>query len=138
MTDLLTYDALLTGVYSKLPKKKARDGRFEVPIADSIVIGIRTTIKNFEQLCSYLRRTPSDLARYLSKELAVPAVTDGPRLVLAGKFSNRAINERIAGYVRERVLCKECGKPDTSLEQIDRNLYTIKCEACGAKATVRV
>jgi translation initiation factor 2 subunit 2 len=138
MTDLLTYDTLLTGVYAKLPKKKARADRFEIPIADSIVIGIRTTIKNFDAICAYLRRQPADVAKYFFKELAVPGVIEGPRLVLAGKFSNRAINERLAGFVRERVLCKECGKPDTELTQIDRNLYSLKCEACGAKATVRV
>ncbi len=138
MTDLLTYDALLTGVYSKLPKKKVRDGRFEIPIADSMVAGIRTTIKNFDQICSYLRRKPEDIAKYLFKELAVPGVIEGPRLVLSGKFSNRAINERLAGFVRQRVLCKECGKPDTQLEQIDRNLYSLACEACGAKSNIRV
>jgi translation initiation factor 2 subunit 2 len=34
------------------------------------------------------------------------------------------------------VLCRECGKPDTRLERVER-VYVIRCEACGARASVR-
>ncbi len=135
--ETLSYEKLLDGLYEKLPKKKAGGERFEIPVADAVIIGVKTTVRNFDSICVKLRRKPDELAKYLSKELAVPAVFEGPRLVLQGKFAQRAIQERLNSYVRERVLCKECGKPDTNLVQVDRNVWSLKCEACGAKSTVR-
>ncbi len=137
MAEEFVYENLLDRLYEKLPKKKAGGERFEMPIVDSFVAGPKTIVRNFDAICARIRRTAEDLAKYFSKELAVPAGFDGPRLALSGKFSQRALQERLNSYVRERVLCKECGKPDTGLVQIDRNVWALKCEACGAKSTVR-
>lgn len=131
------YEQLLEQIYASLPKREAKSERFEVPPADVLVTGNKTLIKNFDAICAYVRRKPPQVAKYLSKELAAPGVIEGQRLVLQGKFSARSVNERIQGYVKLFVLCKECGKPDTNLVQVERNVYALKCEACGAKSPVR-
>jgi translation initiation factor 2 subunit 2 len=46
------------------------------------------------------------------------------------------INQKVEQYVKEFVLCKECGKPDTELSKEDRMSF-VKCLACGAKHSVR-
>ena len=131
------YNKLLDELFDKLPKKKVSNSRFEVPPADTVVAGSKTTIKNFDAICSYVRHKPADVAKYLLKELAVPGVVDGGKLVIQGKFSQRSVADRLNRYVTSRVLCKECGKPDTSLTPVERNVYSMQCEACGARSTVR-
>ncbi|MBI3588363.1 translation initiation factor IF-2 subunit beta [Candidatus Micrarchaeota archaeon] len=131
------YDSLLNDLYSKLPKKKTSGERFELPVADVAVVGAKTTIRNFDAICSHLRRDPKEVAKYLFKELAIPGAFEGNRLVLQGRVGPKPINDRIASYVKDRVLCKECGRPDTDLAQVERNVYALKCQACGAKSSVR-
>ncbi len=133
-----TYELMLDELYAKLPKKAARSERWEVPIADVQTIGTKTTVKNFEQICAYIRRSPQDVSKYLFKELAVPGVLEGPRLVLQGRISPRAVNERISTYVKEAVFCKECGKPDTNIVGTERAVRMLQCEACGARSPLRV
>lgn len=128
---------MLDEAYASLPKKQAKDGRFEIPLADVLIAGSKTTVKNFDAICAYIRRKPTQVAKYLFNELAAPGVIEGTRLVLQGKFAARAVSERVQNYVKLFVLCKECGKPDTNLVQIERNVYALQCEACGAKSPVR-
>ena len=92
-----------------------------------------------EQLRRVLRvRAPRpEQTKFFLKELAVPGALEGKRLALQGKFSSRAVSERAEAYVKLFVLCKECGKPDTQLQALERGLYSVKCEACGAKRSVR-
>ncbi len=131
------YEQMLDGLYAALPKRERKDVRFEVPPADVMTVGTKTTVKNFDAICAYVRRQPAQVAKYLFNELAAPGAVEEPRLVLQGKFSARAVNERLQSYVKLFVLCKECGKPDTNLVQIERNVYAMHCEACGAKSPVR-
>ncbi|OIO26741.1 translation initiation factor IF-2 subunit beta [Candidatus Micrarchaeota archaeon CG1_02_55_22] len=132
-----SYESLLERAYAKMPARQVRAERFGVPAPESLVTGSRTVVKNFDAICSYLRRKPNEVARFLLKELAVPGVVEGPRLVLQGKFSQRSIAERLAVYVKERVMCRECNRPDTNLVQLERNIFVLKCEACGASSPVR-
>jgi len=132
-----TYDQMLDELYAKLPKKQVRSDRFEIPLADVFITGSKTLVKNFDAICAYIRRQPAQVLKYLSRELAAPGVIEGQRLILQGKFSPRAVNERIASYAKLFVFCRECGKPDTNLVLLERNVYALQCEACGAKSPVR-
>ena len=128
------YLELLKRAKELLPKGVERI-RFEVPRAIVQNQGRQTFIRNFADIAKSLRREPQHVAKYLFKELAVPG-NIGQELNLQGKFSAEFINKKIDSYVKEFVICEECGKPDTGLIKTDR-LYTIKCEACGAKKPVR-
>lgn len=128
------YLELLRRAKSSLPASKAVE-RWEIPRAVVQVSGKRTTVRNFSEVAKALRRDPQHIAKYLFKELAVPG-SAGETLELQGKFGAEQINRRLEDYAKEFVLCGECGKPDTQLIKQDR-LWSLKCEACGAKRPVR-
>lgn len=137
---MYNYDQLLDNLYAKLPKKNLSTGeRFECPVVEVLNQGNNTIVKNFDGTCAKLRRTPQEVAKYLFKELAVPGeAQQGGRLLLHGKFRDRQVNEKLSHYCKTRVICSQCGKPDTHLEATgDRHVRILKCEACGAANNVR-
>jgi len=131
-----TYENLLEEAYSKVKKVESSSDRFEVPKAQGHFEGKKTYLTNFFQIASYLRRTHGHFQKFLLKELATSGQTEGERLILNNRISSTKINEKIESYIKEFVICKECGKPDTELAKEDR-LTFIKCLACGAKHSVR-
>ncbi len=133
-----SYEELLDRAYSMMPKNAGTVERFEIPIVDSFSQGSKTIIKNFDFIVETLRRDRALLIKFLSRELAVPASQEGKRLVLAGRFNDRVLNERILAFTNTYVLCKECKKPDTKLIDAGRGVKTLVCEACGARSPVKV
>jgi len=133
----MDYEKLLERGYAQIPSKTASDSRFEMPVMDAILEGNKTIIKNFDFVADRLRRKPRLLMKFLMKELAVPASIAGPRLTLQGKFSQKALNDRLKLFVDMFVLCKECGKPDTNIIEGEHGKKMLVCEACGARAPVK-
>jgi len=131
----MSYEELLKKAKSNLPKMDATK-RFEVPYAVAFTEKRFTRFKNFMEIVKKLRREPEHLAKFLFRELAVPGAIEGNELVLQGRINRSLLNNRITDYVKEYVLCKECNRPDTTLQK-DGKMIIIKCEACGAKRTVR-
>jgi len=122
--------------------KKAKKGiavhtgeRFEIPKA-VITTGKQTVIKNFSEIVKTLRRDGRHIAKFLFKELALPGTIRGNELHLQGRIVQSLIDQRINEYVKEFVICNECKKPDTGLQRIDK-VNVLKCEACGARRSVR-
>ncbi|MFH1500580.1 MAG: translation initiation factor IF-2 subunit beta [archaeon] len=131
------YENLLEEAYKRVkPITSESSERFEIPKVSGHVEGNKTIITNFSQICSYLRRKPEHLLKYLLRELATSGIIDSERLILQRKMSSARINEKIQDYVKEFVICKECQKPDTELQKEDRLMF-IHCLACGAKHSVR-
>ena len=83
-----------------------------------------------------MNRPLDHLMKYLLRELGAAGSVEGGQAVFQGKFLKATIDDRIKRYVEEFVLCKECGKPDTKIIKYER-IYMLKCEACGARASVR-
>ena len=123
-------------VKSSVPETK-KGGRFEVPSPSIYTIKRTTIIKNFSEIAKALRRDEKHFAKFLFKELAVPGTINGSEIVFSAKVPSSIIVQRVNEYVKEYVMCKECGKPDTNLH-IDAGIATIKCEACGAKRTFKI
>lgn len=130
------YAQLLKNLYSSMPEKKSSTERFEVPQAECLIQGNKTMIKNFEAICKTLRRDVKKVSKTLLKELAVPGAMQGSALIIQGKFSDKTINEKINYYVKNYVLCRECGKPDTHFEEMGRSTILV-CEVCGARRPVK-
>ena len=130
----MDYDKLLNEAYSKLKPVESKSDRFEIPKAEGFLEGNKTVISNFQQIASYIRRAPEHLAKFLLKELATSGAVEGERLVLQTKVPSSKINEKILLYAKEFVICKQCGKPDTTLET-QGNITLFHCLACGAKHT---
>jgi translation initiation factor 2 subunit 2 len=129
------YKKLLQLAVEKVPKNVSVRDRFEVPSLSVEIQKNKTIIKNFREICDVLRREPEHLSKYLSKNLATPAILEGGTLILQAVVSSEMIEKKIESYVKEFIYCKVCGKPDTKLVKEDRLLFMV-CEACGAKSSV--
>ncbi len=130
------YEKLLNRALEQIPKAVFESSRFQIPEAEVSIIGNRTIIRNFQSIVSALNRDPEHLLKYLLRELGAAGNLEGTQAVFQGKFSNNVVADRIRHYVEEFVLCRECGKPDTQLERRER-VYMLRCEACGARASMR-
>ncbi|MFZ1970625.1 MAG: translation initiation factor IF-2 subunit beta [Candidatus Nanoarchaeia archaeon] len=130
-----SYEKLLDEAFKKIKKPEGNGERFEIPKIEGHFEGKKTILTNFFQIASYIRRNPEHFQKFLLKELASSGQIEGDRLVLNQKVPSAKINQKIESYVKEFVLCKECGKPDTELVKDDRMTF-IHCLACGAKRPV--
>lgn len=132
------YDQLLDNIYEKLPEKARGKGeRFEPPKFEFFVEGNKTIIRNFSTVAVKLRRENDFLIKYLSKELAVPTALEGDRLILHRKISSDILHKKLEEFIDKYVLCKECKKPDTHIQDLGHGLRQLVCEACGAKNAIR-
>lgn len=132
----MEYEELLNSAYSKIKPLESKIDRFEIPKAEGYVEGNKTIISNFLQIASYIRRNPEQIAKFLLKELASSGAIKGDRLVLQTKIPSSRINEKIALYVKEYVICKECLKPDTEIQKQGEFAF-LHCLACGAKKPMK-
>lgn len=130
------YEEMLQEGIKKIPKHISSDVRFEAPKPQIAIAGNQTYITNFIEISNVMNRDPKHLAKYLSRELAVPVSIDGNRLMLQGKVYRNLIEKKVESYLKEYVYCNECGKPDTHLMKQERILL-LKCDACGAKQPVK-
>lgn len=133
MTD---YEKLLDETYKKVKQVSSSGERFEIPKIEGHFEGKKTILTNFFQITSHLRRKPEHFQKFILKELAASGQREGDRLVLNIKVPSEKINKKVEQYVKEFVLCRECGKPDTELIKEDRITF-VHCMACGAKHSVR-
>ena len=132
----MKYEELLDEAYKQVKKSNLSSERFEISKVEGHIEGKKTIWTNFSQIASYIRRSPEHFQKFMLKELASAGQREGDRLVLNNKIPSVKINQKIEQYVREFVLCKECGKPDTELIREDRMNF-VHCLACGAKHSVR-
>ncbi len=131
----MDYEKMLDRAYERMPKMVFEKKRFEVPKAQVSIEGNKTLVKNFNELCDVLNRSPDHLLKFLGKEMGASCRRDGSRAVFVGKFGSTTINQKIERYTRTYVLCPVCGKPDTKLVRVDR-ILVMKCMACGATSPV--
>lgn len=135
MTD---YEKLLDEAYKDIKQTDSSGQRFEIPKIEGHFEGRKTILTNFFQIASHLRREPEQFQKFILKQLATSGQKEGERLVLNNKISSTKINPKIEDYVKEFVLCKECGKPDTELvKEPSSRITLVHCLACGAKHPVR-
>lgn len=131
-----TYEELLNEAYEKIKPISSSGERFEIPKVVGHFEGKKTILTNFFQIADHIRRSPEHFQKFMLKELAASGQKEGDRFVLNMNVPSAKINQKIEQYVKEFVLCKNCGKPDTELVKEDR-LSFVKCLACGAKHSVR-
>ena len=130
-----SYEEMLESAYKKIKPIESKGIRFELPKVKSIIEGYKTIFVNFGEICNYLKRPMTHVQKFLEKELAMPGKIDGDRLIFAGKASSIKIEEKLKEYVKEFIICKECGKLDTELIKEDI-YYFVRCLVCGAKHAV--
>ncbi len=130
------YEKMLSEAMTKISKKVSKDTRLEIPSPQIMVQGNQTIITNFVEIANVLRRDPKHLSKFLFRELATPGNVNDTRLILQGKVYRNLIEKKINDYIKEFVECDECKKLDTVIIK-EKRITFLKCEACGAKETVR-
>ncbi len=131
------YERLLDRALSKASALAVQNADFVIPKVDSINEGTKTIVSNITVIADKARRKAEEIARYLSKELGVPVSIEGQRMIINGRFSYKDLDAKIANYFNTYVICKECHKPDSHLENAGRGMLYFVCEACGARYAVK-
>jgi len=132
----MNYKDLLKRARSQLPSEVLEHKRFEIPKPRSFVVGMRTTLANFKEICEALNREPHHLMKFLSGEMATAATLEGARAIFQGKFDHDTFERLIKRYTDEFVVCPVCKRPDTKIVK-ERRFFFLICEACGAKSSIR-
>jgi len=130
------YREMLKRAYSRLPPEVFERKRFEIPKPYSSVVGMRTILHNYKEICEALIRDRHHLLRFLSREMATAGSMEGARAIFQGRFSHDTLERLIKRYTDEFVICPICKRPDTKIVK-ERRFYFLICEACGAKSSVR-
>jgi len=131
-----SYEKMLNDAYSQLPSEIFKHERFEVPKPDCTILGSRTIIHNFKEICEALNRDHLHALRFLSREMATAGTIEGSRAIFQGRFDSETLKRLIERYVKEFVICPVCKRPDTKVIKKKR-LYFLLCEACGARSPIR-
>ncbi|PIO00049.1 translation initiation factor IF-2 subunit beta [archaeon CG10_big_fil_rev_8_21_14_0_10_43_11] len=134
--DESAYKQLLEKARKELPEEVFKKSRFTVPSVESFIQGKKTIFSNFAKIIDYINRDKEHVLKFLSKELATSAVIESGKAVFIGKFSGTQIADKIKKYLKEFVICTECGKPDTHMQKENRVTF-LKCAACGATRPVQ-
>lgn len=134
---MMDYDSLLDKAYAALPESSKGSERFEIPAPDTFVEGNKTIIRNFSAILQKIRAKPDHIVKFFTKEFAVPATREGERLVLHRKMRAELLNKKFDEYVKTYVICSQCGKPDTHIEDSGHRSKMLVCEACGARTAVK-
>ena len=132
----MDYEQMLAKAGHEMPQIVAEKHRFEMPKVQGYLQGNKTVISNFLQICSYFRRKPEHVLKFLLKELATPGDVRSGMLLLGTKVASAKINEKLLKYADEYVLCGDCGKPDTNIEK-EKDVTLLKCTACGSKHPIK-
>ena len=130
------YDFMLERALKKVPENVSEAVVFEVPTVQANIQGSRTVLNNFAEIADVINRPQDHLLKYLSKELATAGVVEGRRVLFQGRFGMTQLNSKVGNYVKEYVLCRQCGRHDTKLMHEGR-IWFVKCMACGAREPVK-
>lgn len=132
----MNYEDMLNEGKKKLPKIQAEGDRFKIPEVDSLIQGKKTFFNNITKIANLLNRDVNKLFKYLLRELAAPGEIKNNVAIIGSKFTSKEIEAKLRNYIKQFVLCSECGKPDTEIIK-ENNVYFLKCQACGAKHPIK-
>lgn len=130
----MDYDEMLDRGLSETPDIEGSHERFEVSDPEVRQEGNASVVENFQTLCDEVDRDEDHLMRFLQDDLGTSGhIDESGRARLTGEFRASRIEEAVAAYTEEFVLCSECGLPDTRLER-EQGALLLRCEACGARS----
>ncbi|MFB0543787.1 MAG: translation initiation factor IF-2 subunit beta [Candidatus Bathyarchaeia archaeon] len=130
-----SYREMLERAYDRLPHRVEKYERFEVPRPRVAQVGKRTVLLNFKEISEALNRDPKHLLKFLSREMATLASTEGTRVIFQGVFRQDTIRNLIETYTQRYVICPVCKRPDTKIVK-EKRLSFLVCEACGARSSI--
>lgn len=132
-----SYEELLDRALSMVPQKTIRGERFKIPSAVITIVGNKTILHNFKDICEVLNRDVKHVAKFILREIGTAGDIEDTRLILQGRFSRASINNVIERYAKYFIICPVCNAPDTYLTK-ERRVYILVCTACGARTSVSI
>ena len=97
----------------------------------------KTLFSNIKTISNKMHRPTEHVIHYLFAELGTSGSVDGSqRLVIKGKFQQKAIEGVLRRYIMEYVTCKTCKSVNTRLLKENR-LYFLECNSCGSRRSVQ-
>ncbi|MBW3020658.1 translation initiation factor IF-2 subunit beta [Candidatus Woesearchaeota archaeon] len=132
----MNYEDMLNTALENMPEVVHERERFEIPKIRGRLEGNKTVLTNLNEIADILSRPIDHIFKFLLKELAAPGKLEGNQGILGTKIPSEKINDKIKKYAEETVICKECGKPETELNEENGIVY-LKCNACAAKYAVK-
>lgn len=90
--------------------------------------GIKTVLVNIEAVASALSRSTDELMALFKLKLG----TRTKDHTLNGEFSALELQQHLATYISQFVLCSSCSNPETHY-LVHKTYICIKCAACGKK-----
>ena len=130
------YEKLLKRIEKNISQQTDSVSRFELPMVDVTWEGKKTILRNFNDFPNALRRDPTTILQYLSKEFAVPAERVGDKVIFVGKRDPDDFKRLFEIYLKDYIECPTCTSPDTKVAKEHRISFLI-CEACGARSTIK-
>lgn len=130
------YDKLLKRAQEQCPAVVSKRERLELPRLSYARIGMRTVIFNFKEVADALNRDPQHLLKFLTREMATAATTQGSRVIFQGKFSEDTLARLLQRYMETLVVCPVCKRPDTKIVK-EKRLSFLVCDACGARSSIK-
>lgn len=132
------YSKLLDHALGQLPPDAISHDRFVMPDAQAFTEGNKTLIKNFKQLAERAARDPKHMLKFIVNEVGTAGTYDeqSGRATFTGVFTRKAMLEAIDKYIKDFVLCKTCGRPDTQIDKEGRQAILL-CQACGSTRAVQ-
>lgn len=101
------------------------DYRYKMPEVKINIIakkGGMTVFENCQDIASAIYRNTTDIKKYLSKRLGNPIKAKDGQLLITGKVNQSVIQSYIYDFIKDVVLCVQCGSPET---------VENRCQACG-------
>ncbi len=133
---IVEYEKMLDRLYLSLPKEAMLKERFEIPVADALIQGNKTLVRNLQVIVKAFRRDESHFVKFLTKELGAPMNVEEGRLFINSKFGQMQVQKAVNEYANQYVLCHECKKPDTVFSE-KQGVKVLKCTACGAVSAIK-
>ena len=133
-----TYEALVDRVFTFLSANKTDEKKtLLLPPPRVYREGKKKSIwSNFAVTCSNMNRPMDHVNAFICAELGTTASIDGNnRLVIRDSFQPKQVQKVLRNYIKEYVMCKNCGKPDTRLVKENR-MYFVHCNSCDSKKAV--
>lgn len=97
----------------------------------------KTLFSNIKIIANKMHRPTEHVIHYLFAELGTSGSVDGSqRLVIKGKFQQKAIEGVLRRYIMEYVTCKTCKSVNTRLLKENR-LYFLECNSCCSRRSVQ-
>ena len=127
-------DYLIDRFYEELEEKSnSNKSKTSLPIPQINIMNKKTFVSNFSVICQKIKREPLEVLKYFETELSTKCSLDTKGvLIITGIFRNDGVKNILTKFLKDFVICSECGSLDTEIIKENRIRY-LNCTKCFSK-----